>query len=145
MSQTWMYLHSLSPSCLPVFLYRQQNTDLDIFAFSNCFLSSYLPIQATKHRVVDLGVDRFSLPFFLEPRYFANINKVMPMTLDQGQKVAEETEAPADDVVKVSGKGDIWYGPWVVHSMSKYAEYRDTMRELKKNLNPMQNLKIAAA
>ena len=29
--------------------------------------------QATKHRVVDKGEDRFSVPFFLEPGYFADL------------------------------------------------------------------------
>ena len=32
-------------------------------------------LKATKHRVVDLGKDRYSVPFFLEPSYHADIGK----------------------------------------------------------------------
>lgn len=29
--------------------------------------------RATRHRVLDIGVDRFSVPFFLEPSYFSDV------------------------------------------------------------------------
>ena len=30
-------------------------------------------LKATKHRVLDIGIERFSCPFFLEPKYTAVI------------------------------------------------------------------------
>lgn len=30
-------------------------------------------MKATKHRVLDIGIERFSSPFFLEPKYTATI------------------------------------------------------------------------
>ena len=30
-------------------------------------------LKATKHRVLDIGIERFSSPFFLEPKYLASI------------------------------------------------------------------------
>ena len=30
-------------------------------------------LKATKHRVLDIGVKRYSQPFFLEPKYSASI------------------------------------------------------------------------
>lgn len=32
-------------------------------------------IKATRHRVVDIGVDRYSSPFFLEPKFSARISR----------------------------------------------------------------------
>ncbi|XP_013398185.1 2-oxoglutarate-dependent dioxygenase mpl2 [Lingula anatina] len=56
--------------------------------------------KATRHRVVDLGVDRFSVPFFFEPSFDAVIGEV------DGEKVK--------------------YGPWLVKKMKEFAEYKDT-------------------
>lgn len=56
---------------------------------------------ATQHRVLDIGVDRFSVPFFLEPRFDADIN-VNIVTQCKG-------EGHSRDVVK--------YGPWVLKRM----------------------------
>ena len=39
-------------------------------------------LKATKHRVLDIGVERFSSPFFLEPRYAAEIPTVLKEGLD---------------------------------------------------------------
>lgn len=38
-------------------------------------------LKATLHRVLDIGVERFSSPFFFEPKYSAEI----PMTISEGQ------------------------------------------------------------
>ncbi|XP_050705070.1 1-aminocyclopropane-1-carboxylate oxidase-like, partial [Eriocheir sinensis] len=35
-------------------------------------------LKATKHRVIDCCGDRLSVPFFLEPRFHANVNVVLP-------------------------------------------------------------------
>jgi isopenicillin N synthase-like dioxygenase len=34
-------------------------------------------LKATKHRVLDIGVERFSSPFFLEPNFSAGIPTVL--------------------------------------------------------------------
>lgn len=67
--------------------------------------------KATCHRVVDIGVDRYSLPFFLEPRFDGDIG--------------------VNFMTKATGKGDTHvpeqYGPFVIHTMKhvkKYFEYR---------------------
>ncbi|XP_045617409.1 uncharacterized protein [Procambarus clarkii] len=70
-------------------------------------------LKATKHRVIDSCGDRFSVPFFLEPKYDGNINIVLPggstgLTEDPGQRVN--------------------YGPWVWEKIIQYAEYKDLIK-----------------
>ena len=51
------------------------------------FMSS-LKIKATKHRVLDIGVTRYSSPFFVEPKYSA----LLPSNMLVGSE--EQTEPP---------------------------------------------------
>ena len=46
-------------------------------------------LRATKHRVLDIGVERFSCPFFFEPFYLAMIPDSIFET-----KVNDEPEGP---------------------------------------------------
>ncbi|OWF49504.1 gibberellin 2-beta-dioxygenase 4-like [Mizuhopecten yessoensis] len=67
--------------------------------------------KATRHRVVDIGVDRYSLPFFLEPKFDGDIGENF-MTKATGEG---NTHVPEQ------------YGPYVIHTMKhvkKYFEYR---------------------
>ncbi|XP_043238244.1 2-oxoglutarate-dependent dioxygenase citB-like [Amphibalanus amphitrite] len=63
--------------------------------------------KATNHRVIDHGVNRFSVPFFLEPRYTANMSVRLPCS---GQ--AEPAE--------------VSYGPWAITKMiNNFYEFKD--------------------
>ena len=72
--------------------------------------------KATRHRVVDTGVDRFSVPFFFEPRYTADITRVI---------------APCEEVQSQSTssthQGHKLYGPWLIEKMRSFAEFRETI------------------
>ena len=54
---------------------------------------------ATKHRVVEKEVERYSVPFFLEPAYFSDLN------------LYEENEE------KGSNSEPLYYGPWILKRM----------------------------
>ena len=62
-------------------------------------------LKATKHRVLDIGIERFSSPFFLEPKYAARI----PSNLLQPEEA--QVEPP------------IIYGEWIVKKIMTYAEW----------------------
>jgi isopenicillin N synthase-like dioxygenase len=47
-------------------------------------------LKATKHRVLDIGIERFSSPFFLEPKYSALIPR--SLMFGQNKQVQEEQE-----------------------------------------------------
>lgn len=64
-------------------------------------------LKATFHRVVDLGVERYSSPFFMEPKYSA----VIPTNLLAPEE--QEKEKP------------IVYGPWLIRNIArKYKEWQ---------------------
>ncbi|XP_062617784.1 uncharacterized protein LOC134279407 [Saccostrea cucullata] len=65
---------------------------------------------ATQHRVLDIGVDRFSVPFFLEPRFDADINVNI---------VTQSKEGKPNSILK--------YGPWVLKQMEDkgFFEFKD--------------------
>lgn len=70
--------------------------------------------KATRHRVIDTNVDRFSVPFFFEPRNDADITRVMPAPQTANRQVLE------------SG-GSKLYGPWLIEKMKSFAEYREIL------------------
>ena len=60
--------------------------------------------KATRHRVVDCGEERFSVPFFVEPSYDANIGQfAMEMRRERGDKDDDEPSL---------------YGPWLAARMN---------------------------
>ena len=63
-------------------------------------------LKATKHRVLDIGIERFSSPFFLEPKYLAQI----PSNMLKPQE--EQVEPP------------IIFGEWIVKKLQSYAEWQ---------------------
>ena len=69
-------------------------------------------LKATKHRVLDIGIDRYSVPFFLSPSYNSDIGvNFMSMFNEGGPEHIPER-----------------FGPWVLHRMKheqKYFEYKN--------------------
>ncbi|XP_052795416.1 uncharacterized protein LOC128228261 [Mya arenaria] len=67
--------------------------------------------KATKHRVIDIGVDRYSVPFFLSPKFEGDIGvNFLSQYLHEG----------ADNVPEQ-------FGPWLLHTIKhkkKYFEYK---------------------
>ena len=67
--------------------------------------------KATHHRVLDIGVDRYSIPFFLEPAFDADVGRNV---------MAKATGGQADHVVEK-------YGPYMIHVtkyVRKYFEFK---------------------
>ena len=67
--------------------------------------------KATRHRVIDIGVDRYSIPFFLEPAYDGDIglNFMSKVTGSGREHVVER------------------YGLWVIHQrkhLKQFFEFR---------------------
>jgi isopenicillin N synthase-like dioxygenase len=62
-------------------------------------------LKATKHRVLDIGVERFSSPFFFEPHYAARI----PSSL--GSQSVDSNE-------------EFVYGDWVIEKMREFGEFK---------------------
>ncbi|XP_028395094.1 uncharacterized protein LOC114519206 [Dendronephthya gigantea] len=69
-------------------------------------------LRATRHRVVDMGSTRQSVPYFLEPRFDANINRTIVNT---GATTEEE---------------ELGYGPFLIREMKAkgYVEYEDLLK-----------------
>ena len=69
-------------------------------------------LKATRHRVVDMGRSRQSLPYFLEPRFDVNINRSI---VDQNE---------------IQDKKEVHYGPWLLENMKSkgYVEYKDLLK-----------------
>ena len=59
--------------------------------------------KATRHRVVDYGTERFSVPFFLEPNYYADIGRY--------ERELRKSETECD-----SSEPNL-YGPWLQNRM----------------------------
>ena len=78
-------------------------------------------IKATRHRVIDIGIERYSSPFFLEPKHSARIGDGI---LDSSRKQSEDFEydqdpANAEEVEKLQPFGRLVtakitgaYGEW---------------------------------
>ena len=64
-------------------------------------------LKATKHRVLDIGVERFSSPFFFEPHYAARIPKLLK-----------------EDALKYDKDDELIYGDWVIEKMRMFGEWK---------------------
>lgn len=78
-------------------------------------------IKATMHRVLDIGKERYSSPFFFEPKFSS---RIAPNTLYSSRKLCEDLEyenAPEnqEEMAKVPT-----YGKWVVVSKSTVGEWK---------------------
>lgn len=66
-------------------------------------------VKATQHQVLDIGTERYSSPFFCDPKYSSVIPSNMLLPSE------EQTEPP------------IVYGSWLISNMKKkYVEWRDS-------------------
>lgn len=68
--------------------------------------------KATRHRVFDIGIDRFSVPFFLAPAFNCDIS----LNFMSKQMKVESQHTPEK------------FGPWLWHRMKhdqKYVEFKD--------------------
>ena len=64
--------------------------------------------KATRHRVVDYGVERFSVPFFIEPNYYTDIGRFeRELSLGTSAMAHNHEEEPT------------LYGPWVDKRMKE--------------------------
>lgn len=63
-------------------------------------------LKATKHRVLDIGIERFSSPFFFEPKYTAVI---------RANILADSEEKSEEDVV---------FGDWLSSRILEYIEWK---------------------
>ena len=62
-------------------------------------------LKATKHRVLDIGVERYSSPYFFEPHYAARIpSKLGDQTVDSNEEFV--------------------YGDWVIEKMREFGEFK---------------------
>ena len=73
-------------------------------------------VKATKHRVIETGGDRYSLPFFFEPGFSAMVPRSLPTCSDESSSEIQY----------------IQYGPWLMENMKKYAEFGDLLKVAKK-------------
>ncbi|XP_047737586.1 2-oxoglutarate-dependent dioxygenase tropC-like isoform X2 [Hyalella azteca] len=80
-------------------------------------------IKATHHRVVDCGAERFSVPFFLEPRFDANVNVTLtpPACLTKTK----------DTVVLLPSGKPLPYGSWLLKNLVGFIEYKSLEKYLK--------------
>jgi isopenicillin N synthase-like dioxygenase len=81
-------------------------------------------LKATKHRVLDIGVERFSCPFFFEPFYLAMI----PDSIFEAE-VNSEHEGPGSKGwclhdTKIENK-QFNYGDYVIDKMRIFGESKD--------------------
>ncbi|XP_067679811.1 isopenicillin N synthase-like [Haliotis asinina] len=78
--------------------------------------------KATRHRVVETGMDRYSVPFFFEPRYGAEIGRMMPFKHVMNNNYTETS------VIEVAPEPGTKYGPWLIEKMQQFAEYKDILK-----------------
>ena len=66
-------------------------------------------LKSTKHRVRDIGVERYSSPFFLEPFYDAKI--------------------PASIMTNEQSDEHFVYGTWVTKKMREFGEFKNLFKK----------------
>ncbi|XP_046566711.1 2-oxoglutarate-Fe(II) type oxidoreductase hxnY-like [Haliotis rubra] len=78
--------------------------------------------KATRHRVVETGMDRYSVPFFFEPRYGAEIGRMMPFKQVMNNNYTETNDH------EFAPENSTKYGPWLIGKMQQFAEYKDILK-----------------
>ena len=63
--------------------------------------------KATRHRVIDHGEERYSVPFFLEPNFYSEI----------GRYAKESPPQSEEAIAKCNEDEPMQYGPWVLKRM----------------------------
>ena len=83
--------------------------------------------KSTMHRVVETGVQRFSVPFFFEPRYTADVTRLM---------LKPQEEKGAESQLMSVKPGLERYGPYLIEKMRTFAEYREILNSLSTAATP---------
>ena len=73
------------------------------------------------HRVVDIGVQRYSCPFFFDPKFSARITTNI---LKSDRKQCEDLEYDLDPKNKQEMEGIVTFGEWVSTRMTQFVEWR---------------------
>ena len=74
-------------------------------------------LKSTEHRVLAIGRERQSVPFFFEPSYHAKIPRSLPKNLSNITSVAE-------------CKDTFEYGPFMKKRIKQFIEYGDFLKDL---------------
>lgn len=99
----------------------------DLFAYVTSF-----KLKSTKHRVMDIGCERFSSPFFFAPKASAPIPStgVVPGTQPEGIEEQKENDG-VDGVAGANDQGEqmkpasIVYGKWIARHIQRFGEWKD--------------------
>lgn len=78
-------------------------------------------IKATMHRVVDIGVERYSCPFFFDPKFSA---RVTTNILSSKRARCEDLNYDLDPRNKEEMEGVVTYGEFVSTRMLQYIEWQ---------------------
>jgi isopenicillin N synthase-like dioxygenase len=85
-------------------------------------------LKATKHRVLDIGVERFSSPFFLEPHYAARI----PSKIASLETLSDNKQE------------EFVYGDWLIEKLMRefgeWKHFQKTKQSVKKPEQPKSDL-----
>ena len=73
-------------------------------------------VKATKHRVKEIGKNRYSVPFFLESGYHCQVPPRLP-ALDGQSKLPSS-------ISDLKVPGSYQYGPWLIRRSKQYVEYQ---------------------
>ncbi|KAK6187717.1 hypothetical protein SNE40_005679 [Patella caerulea] len=71
-------------------------------------------LKATRHRVLEPLDERFSVPFFFEPNYAADVGYVLDSFLSENKTVIDSPDK----------ESRLKYGPWLLKKMMEFTEYR---------------------
>ena len=76
-------------------------------------------IKATQHRVIDVGIERFSVPFLVEPRFDAMIPYSLPLKHNK-------------ESLQTTSKESFRYGLWLIENMKKEPVLNDLVKEFER-------------
>lgn len=80
---------------------------------------SNFKIKATFHRVIDHGIERYSCPFFFDPKYSA---RIIPTILESSRTSCEDTAYDLDPTHKEDHGQQITWGEFCATRMKQFAE-----------------------
>ena len=77
-------------------------------------------LKATQHRVLDIGVERYSSPYFFEPHYSAQI----PKSIKNDILIANNENSSETNENQSDSEGNFIYGDWVIEKMREFGEFK---------------------
>ena len=78
-------------------------------------------IKATEHRVREIGRERYSVPFFFEPGYHAQVPLHLPLENIQHMSLSSISD--------LNLPGNYQYGAWMMTRSKQFVEYRALTEE----------------